>query len=110
VKSAAFTSEVGERLTWDKFGLRVAANSPALARRFGLASAEGVVVVEILRGGPAHRRDFRPGDVILQVNSLPTPDEAAFHRAMGRTLWQRSVMVNVLRGPHSYWAPLDAGG
>jgi serine protease Do len=108
VQAAAFPPEAGERLAWDKFGLRVEDNSALLAGRHRLATEKGALVTEVARGGPAHALGLAPGDAILQLNSFATPDTAAFYRAVGRSLWQRSVMLNVVRGRHAYWVPLEA--
>ncbi|UCF80606.1 MAG: trypsin-like peptidase domain-containing protein [Acidobacteriota bacterium] len=108
VQAAAFPPEAGERLAWDKFGLRVKDNSALLADRHRLATEKGALVTEVARGGPARALGLAPGDAILQLNSFATPDTAAFYRAVGRSLWQRSVMLNVVRGRYGYWVPLEA--
>jgi serine protease Do len=108
VQAAAFSQEAGERLAWDKFGLRVEDNSALLADRHRLATEKGALVTDVARGGPARALGLAPGDAILQLNSFATPDTAAFYRAVGRSLWQRSVMLNVVRGRHAYWVPLEA--
>jgi serine protease Do len=108
VQAAAFPPEAGERLAWDKFGLRVKDNSALLADRHRLATEKGALVTDVARGGPASVLGLAPGDAILQLNSFATPDTAAFYRAVGRSLWQRSVMLNVVRGRHAYWVPLEA--
>jgi serine protease Do len=108
VQAAAFPPEAGGRLAWDKFGFRVEDNSALLAGRHRLATEKGALVTEVARGGPAHALGLAPGDAILQLNSFATPDTAAFYRAVGRSLWQRSVMLNVVRGRYAYWVPLEA--
>ncbi len=51
---------------------------PARDRRsLGLNAGEGVVVVEVQRGGVADSLDLRPGDVITQVNYTPLTGGAA---------------------------------
>jgi serine protease Do len=50
-------------------GAVIANLSPALAEELDLPGAwEGVIIVRVVRGSPAHRLRFRAGDVILAVN------------------------------------------
>lgn len=53
-------------------GATVANLSPALAAEMGRDHFdEGVVVRDIASGSPAHRLEFRPGDVVVEVNGRP---------------------------------------
>jgi len=53
------------------FGMGIDAVPPFLAQRYGLAPGEGVVIVEVQRGGAADRSGLRPGDVIVQADGQP---------------------------------------
>lgn len=46
-------------------------NNPGLAQYLGLTTADGVVVVNPMRSGPAAQAGVRPRDVILSVDSQP---------------------------------------
>jgi serine protease DegS len=48
--------------------------TPALAKDLGLDAAIGIVVVGVLRNGPAHLAGIEPGDVILQINGVVIND------------------------------------
>jgi len=53
-------------------GATVANLSPALAAEMGRDHFDtGVVVRDIASRSPAHRLEFRPGDVVLEVNDRP---------------------------------------
>jgi Do/DeqQ family serine protease len=41
--------------------------TPELAESFGLADTEGALIAGVVRGGPAERAGFRPGDVLQSV-------------------------------------------
>ncbi|MFQ6132697.1 MAG: S1C family serine protease [Armatimonadota bacterium] len=60
---------------WVGVGLR--SNSEGFANAFGLATQEGVVVVNVERGSPADRAGLRELDVILSVDgtTVKAPDE-----------------------------------
>ena len=49
-------------------GIEARAITPELARSLGLLDTRGVLVVGILRDGPAHQAGLQPGDVILTID------------------------------------------
>jgi S1-C subfamily serine protease len=48
-------------------GIQAAPVTPALAQQFGVARADGAVVLEVTSGSAAARAGLRPGDVIVQL-------------------------------------------
>ena len=53
-------------------GLQPGTITPDIAERLGLPGTEGVLVVNVVQGGPADRAGIRPGDVIVAVDGEPT--------------------------------------
>jgi len=49
-------------------GVEARAITPQIARALELDDAQGVVVVGVVRGGPAHRAGLQPGDVIVAID------------------------------------------
>jgi serine protease DegQ len=65
--------ETGE-VTRGWFGLAPMDVNPTIARALSLERAEGVVIGEIERGGPADRAGLHARDVVLDVNGKPARD------------------------------------
>jgi Do/DeqQ family serine protease len=59
-------------------GISGNAVTPEIARHLGLKSTEGVVIVGVVRDGPAHRAGIEPGDLIRAIDgkAINEPREA----------------------------------
>jgi S1-C subfamily serine protease len=71
--------------------------STPLVRRLHLKAAAGVLVVQLVPGGPGERAGLHPGDVILSVGGEPTPSVDAIHRILSREAIGRQLDLEVLR-------------
>ena len=52
-------------------GVQIQAVTPELAAGLGLDTANGVLIADVLPGGPASKTELRAGDVILRLNGQP---------------------------------------
>jgi serine protease Do len=68
----------------DALGLRVSALAPQARRKRQIPAERAGVVVEDVLGWAAESDALEPGDVIVEVDRQPTPDVAAYERALGR--------------------------
>ena len=80
-----------------------------LATIFGPAAAIGVVVVDVLKGGPAERAPLKRGDVIVQVDAQPIWDVRQLQRAIRAQPINQRVMVTVLREVSRVTLPVTIG-
>ena len=84
--------------------LGIAAQTVPVPRRsvlhHGLDAASAVGVDEVMADGPAQRAGVRPGDRIVGVDQLPTPDVDTLHRVLGGERVGRRVRMDLLRGVH----------
>jgi len=48
-----------------------------IAESFNLAAARGILITQVVRGGPADKAGVRPGDVLVAVNDKPIGDSTA---------------------------------
>lgn len=71
--------------------------SKALVRRLHLKAEAGVLVVQVVAGGPGERAGLLPGDVILGLGNEATASVDAIHRVLSREEIGRRVEIEVLR-------------
>lgn len=69
----------------------------ALARRLELPAPSGVLIVEVVAGGPAAKAGLQPGDVIVRINGEPAPSVDAIFRHVDYDRIGQTVSLTVLR-------------
>ncbi len=70
---------------------------PELAAAFGLDSAQGAVLVNIVPGSPAEKAGLRPGDVVTGANGRPVRDAAGLRNQVGLLRVGERIALEVLR-------------
>jgi serine protease DegQ len=55
-------------------GVAVQDLTPELAESFKLGDVQGVLISEVVRGGPANKAGVKPGDILTMVDGKPLPD------------------------------------
>ncbi len=82
-------------------GIEAQAVTPQIARALELNNTEGVVVVGVVRGGPAHRAGMQAGDIIVSIDGKKiTEAREALIAISGRKPGNR-VKLEVLRNGKS---------
>lgn len=71
--------------------------TPDLAAAFGLPSASGAVLVNILPGSPAEKAGLRAGDVVTSVNGKPVRDASDLRNQVGLMRVGDPVALEILR-------------
>jgi serine protease Do len=84
-----------EREFWT--GLEVQAVDERVARYFGLAKAEGVIISDIAKGSPGDKAGFKLGDIITKVNGERVSDEASLLAILDDSRTGDTVKVQCLR-------------
>ena len=86
-------SEDGGVIQW---GMEVSSLTPTLAQSFGIQeNNEGVVVTQVQPGTRAALAGLQSGDLIMSVNSSPTPDMSTFLSAISST---SNAVFDISRG------------
>ncbi|MBI5524421.1 MAG: DegQ family serine endoprotease [Desulfarculus sp.] len=68
-----------------------------LADKFKLESAEGVLVADVVKGGPADKAGIERGDVIVEFNGKPLKDWHSLPRLVAEVPVGQEAKVKVLR-------------
>jgi len=84
-----------------ELGLRVQRITPEAARRLGLTSPKGVLVVEVQPGSPADQVGIEPADVIREVNQRPVSNVKEFERATRLGRRGDRILLLVQRGDNA---------
>jgi S1-C subfamily serine protease len=80
-----------------------------LALTFGPATGTGVLVVDVLKGGPAERAPLKRGDVIVKVDAQPIWDVRQLQRVIRAQPVNQRVVLTVLREASRVTLPVIVG-
>jgi len=84
-----------------EIGLRVQRITPEAARRLGMNSTKGVIVVEVQPGSPADQVGLEPADVIREVNQRPVNNVKDFQLALRQGRRGDRILLLVQRGDNA---------
>ena len=82
-------------------GVEAQAITPQIARALELDDTQGVVVVGVVRGGPAHRAGMQPGDVIVAIDGKKITEAREALLAISNRKPGSHVKLEVLRNGKS---------
>jgi serine protease Do len=80
-----------------------------LAATFGPSEGIGVVVVDVLKGGPAEQAAVKRGDVIVRVDGQPIWDVRQLQRTVRSRPVNQRVLLTVLRESSRETVPVTVG-
>lgn len=89
-----------------EMGLRVQRITPEAARRLGLSSTKGVLVIEVQAGSPADQIGLEPADVIREINQRPVNNVKDFERAVRQVRRGDRLLLLVQRGDNAVFFAL----
>jgi serine protease Do len=94
-----------------KLGFKVAALSPEAARELQLpAGTVGVLVTELVEGGPAEQAGMARGDVIVEVNRQPVTRPGDLVGLVGNLKDGEMALLRIRRGPVHAFVAIPVGG
>ncbi len=80
-----------------------------LAERHGLSTQSGMLIGDVVSGGPAARARLQAGDVLVRLGGATLTDESSFADALARVKPGQRVSVTVARPSGQRTAPLSVG-
>jgi serine protease Do len=100
----------GEKTKTQKLGVSLSPLTAETARELGVSGDQGVVVTNVVEGGPAERAGMRRGDVILEVNrqAVKQPDDVK--NAIGKMKQGEMALLRVRRGDQAVFLAVPIGG
>ncbi|MBM4262802.1 MAG: DegQ family serine endoprotease [Deltaproteobacteria bacterium] len=93
-----------------EIGVRVQRITPEAARRLGLSSSKGVLVMEVQPGSPADQVGLEPADIIREVNQRPVNNVSDFDRAVRQGRRGDRLLLLVQRGDNAVFFALKRKG
>lgn len=79
-------------------GLSLVELTPDVAKSFGLPGAKGMLVQEVVAGGPAERAGVRAGNVILEIDRVAVAESAAVLKTIAASRPGQAVTLRLRRG------------
>ncbi|MBW2130921.1 MAG: DegQ family serine endoprotease [Deltaproteobacteria bacterium] len=92
------TAEKPRNETESQIGIQVADLTPEMANRLNLPETQGVVVVDVASGSKAEAAGIIQGDVIKEINHMPTHSVKAFKEAFDKVKTGETFQMFILRG------------
>jgi serine protease Do len=99
-----------DQATATGLGLTIHPLTSELAKQFGVARTNGVVVIAVDKSTPAARKGIKPGDVITSVNQQPVASPQQFHDALKKADLKKGVAVKLWSGSAARVEVLQSGG
>ena len=97
VKNIIPQLEKNGRIKKGYLGVGLADIDPNAAASLGLKDAEGVIVAQVDKNGPAYKAGIRPYDVIKEYNGKKITNSAELQNAVADTTVGKTVKVEVIR-------------
>jgi Do/DeqQ family serine protease len=86
---------------------RITDVTPENAAEMGAPSAEGVVILEMLRGSPADRAGLQPGDIVVAFDGRPIREATQFRNDLAAAKVGSDITLTVLRNGRRVEATVD---
>ncbi|MEK6709219.1 MAG: PDZ domain-containing protein, partial [Nitrospinota bacterium] len=107
VTLAPVPAALAEEIAWSWLGLRASPITAEAVQSHRLATRKGMLITQVLPGGPAENIGIRPGDVVRQINAQDTDEADAFREALVRARELPRVQLLVQRRQQGYNVTLE---
>jgi serine protease Do len=90
------------RVTRSWLGVMIQEITPQLKAHLKLTRDKGVLITEVIEGGPAERAGLRPGDLVLEFNGKPIQSRRELRWQASLAGVGRDVPMRIARGASEY--------
>jgi serine protease DegQ len=90
-------------------GVEAQEMTPDLADSFQVTRAGGVLIAGVLRGGPADKAGFRPGDVLVAIDGKPVKDPNAMLNLVAALVPGKTAAVRLRRNEKDVDLAVEVG-
>ncbi len=85
------------RVTRGWLGVMIQKVTPDIAETFGLEEAQGALVADVVKDGPAAAAGLKQGDVIVEFDGKPVTDSSDLPLLVARTGVGKAVSLTIIR-------------
>jgi serine protease Do len=93
-----------------KLGVSLSPITPEMARQLGVSPDQGVVVTDVVEGGPAQRAGVRQGDVVVEVGGRPVKKVEDVAGAIAKMKDGEMALLRLRRGDSTRYVAVPIGG
>jgi serine protease Do len=72
--------------------------TPRISAYYGLYSGKGVLITNLIEGSPADKVGLQPGDIILALNGVETPEPNILRSEIQRRKVGEKIVLSVIHG------------
>lgn len=92
--------------TKENLGLVVAELTPDIAGRYGYEGEEGVIVTQVAPGGAADESGIQPGDLVVEVGKVKTPNLKSYREQIRKAKKGTSLLFYVKRKDQAFFTAI----
>jgi serine protease DegQ len=90
-------------------GVAVQELTPELAESFKLGETQGVLISEVVKGGPASQAGIKAGDILVAIDNKPLTDSSAMLETISGMPPGKVTMLKLLRNEHEVVVQVKVG-
>ncbi len=85
------------KVTRGWIGVTIQDLTPEIAQKFGMNTIEGVIVTDVVKGGPAFKAGLARGDVILEFNDKKIKDASVLRNIVAQSEVNQQIRLKIMR-------------
>ncbi len=99
----------GKKIEYGWLGVSIQEMNDDLAKYFGFTDKKGVLIAEVLKGGPGDKGGLKDGDIIMKFDGQAVKDVKSLLQMVGRSEVGKKVPVSVFRDKKTVTVVIEIG-